>query len=59
MLVTRPYRPIASGELHELRAGNLPGEVAARFDALYRIAAAMDDERRRLNRRQHGPDIEL
>src|SRR2546430_6754593 len=59
ILVARPYRPIVARELHESRAANPLGEVAAGLETLDRIALAMQDKCRRLNRRQYRANVEL
>src|SRR5690242_18555090 len=50
LLLARPHGPIVARELHEVRARDPPGKVAAGLDVLDRVASAMQDECRRLNR---------
>ena len=46
-------------ELDEPRAGDVRGDVAALLDPRVAVAEAVDDERRRLDRRQHVANVGL
>ena len=48
-----------AGELDEARAGHMRGDIAALLDTRVAVADAMDDERRRLHRRQDIANVGL
>ena len=50
---------VVAGELDELRAGDLCSEVPPLLDVDVVVAGAVEDERRRVDRREDVPDVDL